>query len=420
LVELLAQSRTAARTLSALEEAASGLSYRDTDDAANLAWEISECHLAAHIFDAEHVAKGIVMGGLRVRERHGEIVRLVRSLLADNKSVAEAVEDELWLAVGQKPRNSNDVVGLGAARVLIEAGCPSVRDVMVDDDYKTEKRAVGLIKTLLAGSPDETFTSEALRKLVDTPDLSARARKSLVLLLKEEDDDTAYAAARYLIVIGDSNHRDVPTALVRGGLTHYARRDEAARMLDELRSAPLACAAVWEALQQATWSENDRRAWTAAVYLMDRVHVTDTAVARGLVFGGIRGHGPREGAEMRVRTLLTNPASRDGALNTLRALLIGEDRGYMPNVASLLVLAGEPLCERIMREFDSEFVARHSPFIPLAVLALSGRVDEARERARTLDLRRLLNLLGDEPFPLGCKAVPSSAGSGHLHGNNAR
>jgi hypothetical protein len=401
LLELLAQPRTAAKTFPALEEAASRLVYQNTDDAANLAWGISECLLAANIFEAEHLARGIVRGGLSVRERHDEIVHLARRLLTADRTVVAAFENELWKAVGEKPRNHNDVAGLGAARVLIEADCPSVRDVMADHDYKTEERAVALIKTLLAGSPDETFASEALRRLIETPESRVRARKALVLLLREKDNDIAYAAARYLFALGDASHRNLPAALVRGGLTHHARRAETMTILDDLRLVPLVSAALWEALQQAVWSEHEERAWSAAVYLMDRAHLTDAGVARGLVFGGVCGHGPQEEAAMRVRALLADPASRDAALNMLRALLIGEDRGHMPNVASLLVLAGEPLSEQILREFDSDFVARHSPFLPLSALALAARVDEARERARTLDLRRLLNLLGDEPLPLG-------------------
>ena len=74
-------------------------------------------------------------------------------------------------------------------------------------------------------------------------------------------------------------------------------------------------------------------------------------------------------------------------------------RGYMTNVAALLILAGEPLSDRLLAEFDSEFAVRHSPFVQLAALALSGRVDEARERARSFGLQQLVGLLGDEPFP---------------------
>lgn len=104
---------------------------------------------------------------------------------------------------------------------------------------------------------------------------------------------------------------------------------------------------------------------------------------------------------MRIRTLLAHPASRNGVVNALSTLLIGENRGYMLNVSALLILAGEPLNDRILAEFDSDVAARHSPSVPLAALALTGRVNEAREMARTLDLRRLLHLLGDEPLPQG-------------------
>lgn len=398
LLELLGQPRTAAKALLALEEAASELAYRDTGDASNLDWGISECLLAAQIFDAEHLARGVVAGGLSVRERHDDVVRVVLELFSAKKAVAEAVEEELWSAVSQPSRNHNDVVRLGAAKVLIEAGCPSVSDVMAGQDYKTEKRAVALIKTLLAGSADETFASEALGRLLQSANSSARAQKALISLLKDEDNDTAYAAARCLVALGDTSHRKLPAALIRGGLTHYDRHAETVRVLDELRTLPLVAAAVAEALQQAVWSEHEGQAWFAAVYLMDRVQITDDAgVARGLVFGGLCGHDLRGEADIRVRTLLADQASRDGVVNALRAFLLSEDQGDMLNVAALLVLAGEPLDDPILTKFDSDFAASHSPFVPLAALALSGRVDVARTRARALNLRRLLHLLGDEP-----------------------
>jgi len=399
MLELLGQPRTAAKALSALEEAASELGYRDTAEASNVAWEISQCLLAAQIFEAEHLARVVVAGGLSVRERHDEIVRVVQGLLAAKRVVAEAVEQELWSAVSRRSRKSNNVAALGAARVLIEAGCPSVREVMAGEDHKTEERAVALIMTLLSGATDKTFASEALRRLLIGPESGARTRRALVLLLKDEDDDTAYAAARCLVGLGDTSHRTLPAALVRGGLTQRERRAETMLVLDELSTHPLVAAALREALQQAVWGEREEQAWSAAVYLMDRLQITDAGVARGLVFGGVGGHGPAQEADKRVRTLLVDPASRDGVVNALRVLLLGEDRGYMLNVASLLIVAGEPLGDRILAEYDSDFAARHSPFVPLATLALTGRVDEARERARALGLRRLLHLLGDEPLP---------------------
>lgn len=221
------------------------------------------------------------------------------------------------------------------------------------------------------------------------------------MLLKDDDADTAYGAARCLVGLDDTNHRYLPTALVRGGLGHYERRTETTRILNGLSKQPLVAAAVTEALQQALWGEDEWRAHSAAAYLMDQGHHCDPGVARGLVSGGgMFSHRHRGGgADTRVWTLLADPVCRPAVVNALRALLLGEERGYMVNVAALLILAGEALSDRLLAEFDSEFAVRHSPLVALAALALSGRVDEARERARSLGLQNLVGLLGDEPLP---------------------
>jgi hypothetical protein len=213
LLELLAQPRTAVKTIPALEEAVSTLVYRATDESADLAWQVSECLLAAQIFDVDHFARGVVTG-LRERERHGQIVLLVQQLLRKNMAIGEVLEEELWSAVRQKADYSSRFTGLGAARVLIEANFRSVPAVMAGDDYETEERAVVLIRTLVA-NPSEDFASAALRRLVESPESSARARKALIRLLKDDDTDIAYAAARSLFALGDTSHRNLPSALVQ-------------------------------------------------------------------------------------------------------------------------------------------------------------------------------------------------------------
>lgn len=399
LLELLEQPRTAAKALPALEEAASEAAslYRGTGEQLDFAWEIACCLLAAQIVDAEHLAEALVRGGVGVLERHDEVVEIMRALLATPNAPIEAFEQELWSTIG-RASTRNDASAAGAARVLIEADFPSARQVMTSTDHQDEKRAVALIKTLL-GAEDGTFGSKALGLLADAPESRARARKALSMLLKDDDADTAYGAARCLVGLEDTNHRYLPAALIRGGLGHYERRSETTRILNGLSKQPLVAAAVTEALQQALWGEDEWRAHSAATYLMDQGQRCDPGVARGLVSGGMFRHGHRGGADTRVWALIADPVCRPGVVNALRALLLGEERGYMINVAALLILAGEALSDRLLAEFDSEFAVRHSPFVPLAALALSGRVDEARERARSLGLQQLVGLLGDEPLP---------------------
>ena len=167
---------------------------------------------------------------------------------------------------------------------------------------------------------------------------------------------------------------------------------------------PFVDAAVAEALQQAACGVSGcaSLAWAAAVYLMDQVGCSDGGVARGLVFGGMSGRDSDGDGEWRVRVLLSDPRSRPVALNALRSPLARRaKRGYMLNVASLLVLIGEPLIARLLGELDSEFAWRHSPFVPLAALALSGRAAEASKAAALLNLRNLANLIGPGPYPEG-------------------
>jgi hypothetical protein len=253
-LELLGQPRTAAKALPALEEAASEAVslYRVGGEKFDLAWEIGCCLLDAQMVDAEHFAEAVVRGGLSAIERHDDVVRIMRELIATPNAPVAALDKELWSAIGRASRN--DVSAAGAARVLIEADFPSVREVMTSTNYEDEKRAVALIKTLL-GAQDGTFGSKALGLLVDAPESRARARKALSMLLKDDDADTAYGAARCLVGLEDTNHRYLPAALIRGGLGHYERRTETTRILNELSKQPLVAAAVTEALQQALWGK---------------------------------------------------------------------------------------------------------------------------------------------------------------------
>jgi Zn-dependent protease len=154
-----------------------------------------------------------------------------------------------------------------------------------------------------------------------------------------------------------------------------------------------------EALQQALWAADEQQAWSAAVYLMDGGDSTTPGLARALAFAGFGDHGYDDDAAIRLRMLLENPVSRPSALDALRSALLRGRPGHNHNVAALLVLAGEPLHRQILSEFDSEHVARRWPLGLLSALALSGRVQEAREAAGALGLSRLAHLLAEDEEP---------------------
>jgi hypothetical protein len=172
---------------------------------------------------------------------------------------------------------------------------------------------------------------------------------------------------------------------------------------------PSTAPVVTEALHEALWGASEARALHAALYLLDRGERSNRGVARGLVFGGLRWEPTGNQAERSLLNLLADPLGRAPALDALRAGLLGKYRSHLEVVARLLVLAGEPLHERLLRELAASGHGPEWPVGPLAALAFSGRVDEAREGALRLGIEELTALLGEEPFPAAELTISSPA-----------
>jgi hypothetical protein len=402
LVQLLANSRTTSKAISAVDEVASNALNRYRSGQVNYdhAWELARCVLEAGLFQSEQLVKALIVGGFGRRERHDEVLRTINALAAAPGTLAIQIDEELWSAVSQSSENSHDqnekAVRWGAARCLVESERPSVSQVLSVGDDDIEDRGVAFLRTIVRESSEQVLAATALRQYLDGVDTGESVRKVLVDLLRDEDAEIAHAAACQLVAVGEIHHRDLPVALIRRGTGWYDRKVAATQMLDELRQRPLVGVAVMEALQQALWATDHQQAWSAAVYLMDGGNSTTPGLARALAFAGFGDNGFGEDAETRLHVLLENPLSRPTVLDALRSSLLRGRTGRLHNVASLLVLAGEPLHKEILAEFDSEHIVTRWPFGPLSALVLSGRVPEARETARKLGFSRLLHLLKDD------------------------
>jgi len=290
---------------------------------------------------------------------------------------------------------------------LIETKPTSICAVLAADDEDTKDAAAEFVRTLLRESGEQQLASETLKTFVEGSDFAESIRKRLAGLLRDDDGRVSRGAARTLLLAGETSDADLPLALIHRGEGWWEERVEVTKMLDDLRSRPLIGVAVMEALQQALWGADGERAWSAAVYLMDSGDRSTPGLARALLFAGLSEHRFDEDVESRIRVLLENPASRAASLDALRVALLRGEPGRMVNVASLLVLAGEPLHERILAEFDSEHITRRWPLTPLSALALSGRVEAARAAARVGGFKRLLNLI---EAPADLQTVSNSEG----------
>ncbi len=403
LAELLREPRTARRAIPALEQAIYNALNpgRGYEKQYGVAWEIARCLIGAGFVQVSHCAEALVQGGLAHRELHESTIVFIRETVRVHPAVSSEVEEALFGAL----RESNPDVAWGAARTIMTLGLAPHDPAGVggrendDDDDVTEsngeeKRAIHLLRVLLLEAGRESRAAEALQEYERGGGLTVGRGKAWRKVLGDEDASTAYTAARLLLQRDDLHDAVFCSAIVRGGLTEPSLREEAARILDRLMTHPSERPGVLEGLNKSLWGEDNRAAWAAAVYMMDAGQHSNPGVPRGIVYGGLLTHDMyRHDAERRIEVLLRNPASRDATIDALGGGLYGEHRGERFNVASLLVRAGGALTDRVMVELGE---APHRwPIAPLALLALSGRVAEAREAATRLKLTGLRELLGD-------------------------
>jgi hypothetical protein len=331
------------------------------------------------------------------------VLNKIEECIARNAEFAVQVEEALWDALDDESPD----VRWGAARALIERG--SVRSNMlqdvdhdeVDDEdaysrngnvdkHEHVKSLSRLWRVLIRELANEPLASKATATLSQKTERSSVERRALLKLLEGDDPEVACAAAYRLL---NQEDEDLPAAamvLVKHGLTDENRRGEAVRALGELFGQPALAPLVVDALNRALWTADDDAAWAAAMYLLEQRHAVNPGILRALIFGGLLTRRWRE-AQTRLRGLLSDRETWPAVIDALNVAMY-TDNERRSVAARLLVEAGAPLHDRIVATLDE--VARWQPWVPLALLALTRRQEEAREAATRLRCVELIDLLG--------------------------
>lgn len=411
LLDLLARPRTANVARKSLEDAASRALNPPRGHSRNLGhvWAIAECLVAAGALHADSLAEALIVGGLQQRDDHSKVLNTIRECVARNAEFAVQIEETLWNALDDPSPD----VRWGVARALIEAGAVSsqmIQDLGNDEDdpqngnaQKDEhvKNLSRLWRVLIRETKSEPLASQALATLSQKMERSSLERRALTKLLDGDDPEVACAAAYRLLNQRDEDMPATVAVLVKHGLTDTDRHGEVARALDELLGQPAVAPVVTDALNRVLWGPNDDAAWAAAIYLLERRHVANPAILRGLVFGGLLTQRWRE-AEARLRGFLCDPIAKPAVIDALNVAMYTDDE--MRSIAArLLVEAGVPLHDRVVESLN-EMVLRQ-PWVPLALLTLTRRQDEAREAATRVNRVELLDLLGADQSSLHPKPV---------------
>ena len=406
LLELLARPRVSGWARKALEEAASRVLNVSRGSPRNHehAWAIAQCLVAGGALHAENLALALVIGGFQQRADHGRVLDLLQDCIRKNAEFATEIEPALWTAL----EDTNADVRWGAARTLIARGAIDPRSVKrpIDDDDgdKTErfgaygrdqriKALANLWRVLIGESATEPMAASVLHDLTREPETDSLEREGLVKLTEGENPDVACAAA-YLLL--DQANDDLPVAceaLIKYGLTTtivvqtpacgWTTRQLHHQLLLSCSMRQITCCG------EQTMLPHGQRLCTCLI--------TDGRQTRAfcelLVFGGLSYRYARE-AEKRLREHLADPGFRGDAINALNVTLYAEHD--TPTVAvKLLVEAGAPLDERIISALDD--IAVWQPWVPLALLAMTGRAAEARTAVGRVADSVLTDLIGELP-----------------------
>jgi hypothetical protein len=365
-----------------------------------LAWEIARCFILARKFDSKIFPEFIVLGGLTERQWHADVTARLIPVLQEGGEFADKLRARLWkaLAPSEKETNRPQDVSWGAARLLIEA-----QPTMFSDSHRASTVAnaegdqsdvVPLLRVVARESTREPIASEFLKQFAGTATANGANRRALVKTLDDESHEVAFAAARCLFELGDIEHLSLPVALVRGGFSEEERSQEALRMLTALRHRPEMAQAVRSALILGMWEKDAATSWTAAAYAMDNGHRELPGIARGLVFG--RRFEWRDGGwetAERLELLLSDSDTRPQTIDAIYAGLYEEDHSHRFDLIGFLVRAGAPLYDKILSRM-ADASRWGMPAAPLAILALSGRIKEAREAAERLQFQEIVELIG--------------------------
>jgi hypothetical protein len=405
LLELLQQPGTSVSTGAALHGCLRDLLSRSKPEYEQ-AWPVAQCLLQAGVVDSEYLPKELVFGGLGDSRRHDEVLTIVSSTVSQCPGLGKGIEKEAWAAVSQEfPEHGIPTVPWGAVRLLTTSYATSVADVMAGRG--DEERRLALLRVLLRVSEHNPMAHSILAQLMSTPGAGQLIQGALVRLLSDPDRAAAFGAALVLAESDDVEHFSLPSAVIEGGLGNGTSHGKAEKLLDDIGTRPSMKFAMRSALCAALWGKDPEVACNAAVYVMDRGRATDQGVARGLVYGTSQFHHRWGGkthakALRRVRTLLLNPRTRDAAMDALGANLYEHEnersskdsKGRTLNFETVALLAtcGIDLSE-VFALTSEERLSWFAPQI-LALVALSGRVDESRNAAKRLGVAKLLDLLG--------------------------
>ena len=99
----------------------------------------------------------------------------------------------------------------------------------------------------------------------------------------------------------------------------------------------------------------------------------------------------RREAEAHLRAFLIQPGLRSAVIDALSMGMYANEEGVFAP-ARLLVEAGAPLHDRVMKALNDMF--QWQPCVPLALLALTGRQQDAGEAAARLQFAPLAAALG--------------------------
>jgi hypothetical protein len=366
----------------------------------DMAWECAACLISARVTESELLPTAVVYGGFLKRARHDEALSALRYLLSLGGRTATASEETLWEAVSKADYEAreNDPVAWGAARALVGTDCITANVVTKDAETDGDGKHVHLVRVLLAEANDEPDATDFLATITGNLSVGGGGSRAFVRLLDDKSPRIAFPAAQLLIRFKDTEHFSLPFALVRGGFSDHSKAAETSHVLADLSKSTTLTQAVRAALLWAIMQDKREIAWHAAAYMMDHNYSVNVPMVRALTPGEWLFEGSRRETEQRLAKLLRDPASRPSTVDALLVEMIEDKTPEQFHIATLLVQAGVPLYDRLLASLGRMF-EWESRIAPLALLALAGRVDEARTTARRGGLTQWTRLLGDEPFP---------------------
>ncbi|MBI1817463.1 MAG: NACHT domain-containing protein [Deltaproteobacteria bacterium] len=416
LCKMLARPRLAKRTRKALQDGIEDALNRGRQYGKNyeLAWEAASCLVSATVMEADNLPEAVIVGGFAELTRHEHVMALLRKLCAAKPELAADIEETLRESL----RAEDTTVRWGAATAILEIFPETVsesarlvierrehRHDESDDDEDASKKSeaflASLTRVLLQQSRENAAAHRHLERLLASTDDGPAIRLGLITLLEQKDRDdadcdaVALGAAECLVKIDRYETKHIATAVVKGPLGRDPLHVDAARLLDTLRANPSTAGLVADALGTALWSDDGRVAGAAAEYLVRRGESDFPGVARGLVRARADHHRRRWDPEAHVQAFLRDSRMRQSVLDALGAAVFDDDEETSYDTARLLLGAGGRLSDRILDVLDRK--ARvDAPLGPLALLATTGQVDNARRLAEGRGMRDLVAVLGRE------------------------